>query len=73
MTLISHDPFGPTAVAHSAYYMYLKLLENIFKKASLNPISPNSDQHQISPCNIDAYSTLEVMRIKEMINQGEFS
>ena len=33
----------------------------------LNPLSPNSDQHQISPCNINAYSTPEVMRIKDMI------
>ena len=31
------------------------------------------DQHQISPCNINAYSTPEVMRIKDMITQGEFS
>ena len=29
-----------------------------------NPLSPNSDQDQISPCNIDAYSTPGVMRIK---------
>ena len=36
-------------------------------------ISPNSDQHQISPCNINVYSTPEVMRIKDMIIQGEFS
>ena len=35
-------------------------------------LSPNSDQHQISPCNINAYSTPEVMRIKDMITQGEF-
>ena len=32
----------------------------------------NSDQHQISPCNTNAYSTPEVMRIKDMIIQGEF-
>ena len=38
-----------------------------------NPLSPNSDQHQISPCNINAFSTPEVMRIKDMIIQGEFS
>ena len=36
----------------------------------LNPLSPNSDQHQISPCNINAYSTPKVMRIK--ITQGEY-
>ena len=36
----------------------------------LNPFSPNNDQHQISPCNINAYSTPEVMGIKDMITQG---
>ena len=40
---------------------------------AFNPLSPNSDQHQISPCNINAYSTPEAMRIKDMITQGEFS
>ena len=36
--------------------------------------SAKSDQHQISPCsNINAYSTSEVMRIKDMNTQGEFS
>ena len=44
---------------------------NLF--ALFNPLSPNSDQHQISPCNVNAYSTPEVMRIKDMIIQGEFS
>ena len=40
----------------------------------VNPLSPNTDQHQISPCNVNAYSTPEVMRIKDMITQmqGEF-
>ena len=41
--------------------------------ACFNPLSPNSDQHQISPCNMNAYSTPEVTRIKDMITQGEFS
>ena len=38
----------------------------------LNPLSPNFDQHQISSCITNAYSTCEVMRIKDMITQGEF-
>ena len=42
------------------------------EKISLS-LSPNSDQHQISPCNINAYSNSEVKRIKDMITQGEFS
>ena len=32
-----------------------------------------SDQHQISPYNINAYSIPEVVRIKDMITQGESS
>ena len=35
--------------------------------------SPNGNQHQISPRNINAYSVTEVMRIKDMITRGEFS
>ena len=34
---------------------------------------PDSDQYQISPCNINAYSIPEVMRIKDMITLGEFA
>ena len=36
-------------------------------------INPNSDQHQISPGNINAFLIPEVIRIKEIIIQGEFS
>ena len=32
----------------------------------IHPLSPNSDQHQISPCNTNAYSTPEVMKIKKL-------
>ena len=42
------------------------------RQATVIPLSPNSDQHQISPCNINAYSTPEVMRINDTITQGEF-
>ena len=31
------------------------------------------DQRQISLCNINAYSTPEITRNKDMITQGEFS
>ena len=34
-------------------------------------LSPSSDQHQISPYIINAYSTPGVMRIKNMITQDE--
>ena len=33
----------------------------------INPLSPNSDQHQISPFNINGYSIPEVRRNKDMI------
>ena len=41
--------------------------------AAFNPLSPNTDQLQISPRNFNAYSSPEVMRIKDLITQGEFS
>jgi len=31
------------------------------------PLSPNSDRHQISPCNINVQLSEQVSRIKEMI------
>ena len=34
----------------------------------MSALIPNSDQHQISPCNINAYSTPEVIRIKDKVN-----
>ena len=50
-----------------------------FKTSTLSPekllrasLRSNRDQHQISPGNTNAYSTPEVMRIKDMITQGEF-
>ena len=35
--------------------------------------SPNSDPHQISPCNINAYLIPQIMRIEDMITQDKFS
>ena len=39
----------------------------------INPLSPKSDQHQISPCNINALQNRVVMRITDMITQDEFA
>ena len=39
----------------------------------LNPLSPKSDQRQISPCNITALQSRVFMRIKDMITQNESS
>ena len=38
----------------------------------VNPLSPNSDQFQISPRNINALLSREVIGIKIMISQDEF-
>ena len=38
-----------------------------------NPLSPKSDQHQISPCNINALQHRVVMRITDMITQDVFA
>ena len=39
----------------------------------VNPLCSNSDQRQISLRNINASSVREVMRIKDIITQHEFS
>ena len=39
----------------------------------VNPFSPKSDQHQISPCNINTLQNRVVMRITDMITQDEFA
>ena len=39
----------------------------------LNPLSPKSDKHQISPYNISALLNRVVMRITDMITQDEFA
>ena len=55
------------AISHSEVQV-----ETIAILSFINPLSPNSDQHHISPCNINAYSTqAELMRIKDMITQGQ--
>ena len=38
-----------------------------------NPLSPKSDQHQFSPCNVYASQNSLVTRIKGLITQDEFS
>ena len=41
--------------------------------APFNPLSPKGDEHEISPCKINAYSIPKVMRIEDMVTQDEFS
>ena len=57
--------------SHSTKNHASTCLSSTWKKR-INPLRPNNDEYQISPCNINAYSTLEVMRIKGMIN-GDIS
>ena len=37
----------------------------------IHPLSPRSDQHQISPCNINALENRVVMRTEYMIGEDE--
>ena len=43
-------------------------LQYINERKNLNPLTPKSDQLQISPYNITPESNIKVIRIKEMIN-----
>ena len=40
---------------------------------SVNPISPNGDQHQFSPNNIHRLSSATSMRINQMITKRKIS
>ena len=43
-----------------------------FKKHEINPLRPNNDLSQTSPCNIKGLSVREVLRIENMITQMKF-
>ena len=52
----------------SAYYK-VNFIEKVkVCSFTINPLTPKSDQHLISPYNITLESHIKVMRIKEMIN-----
>ena len=42
-------------------------------ETSLNPLSPSSDQHLISPHNIIVSSNIQVTRMNEMITKDGMS
>ena len=50
-----------------------RLIWSFLNSIGLNPLSPKSDQHQVSPCNINALLNRVDMRITDMITQDEFA
>ena len=48
-----------------------RFLSMLCSVLALNPLSPNSDKHLISPYNIPTWSKVQVMRIEEMITKHE--
>ena len=42
-----------------------------YTKSKLNPLNPKSDQHEISPYNINALENIVVVRIEYMIREDE--
>ena len=42
-------------------------------KQVINPWSPNSDKHLISPYNITTWTNIQIMRIKGMITNDQLS
>ena len=53
-------------VAESAFGLTTASVQDI------NPLRPNNDLSQTSPCNIKGLSVSEVMRIENMITQMKF-
>ena len=48
----------------SGYHIQNQLAGTYKSPDSLNPLSPKSDQHEISPYNINALENIVVMRIE---------
>ena len=70
-TEASLDPkYASTLYIHGRFkvVVQLTLYQFCFEPVHFNPLGPNSDQHQISPCYISVYSTPQVMRIKDNYN-----
>ena len=53
--------------------MTLSSIELIFDFSVMNLLTPLNDQERISPYNISAISSRQVMRIKSSINKGIIS
>ena len=50
-----------------------KILQCNRDEEHINPVSPNSDQHQFSPNNIHRLSSATSMRINQMITKRKIS
>ena len=68
-----HPRWHKRPLVHGVRLVPGRLYYFTIKSREINPLSPNSDQHQISPGKINVYSIPEVMRIKDTITQDEFS
>ena len=55
------------------FFMTLSSIELIFDFSVMNLLAPLNDQERISPYNISAISSRQVMRIKSSINKGIIS
>ena len=51
----------------------IKFVTQLLSATAINPLSPNSDQHQFSPNNIHRLSSATSMRINQMITKRKIS
>ena len=54
-------------------FVLIKVFVSLKQHNLLNPLSPNSDQHQFSPNNIHRLSSATSMRINRMITKRKIS
>ena len=55
------------------HFALIKVVVLVKQHNLLNPLSPNSDQHQFSPNNIHRLSSATSMRINQIITKREIS
>ena len=81
----AHNHITPAVVAMDSCFILVRThqhsiastvsltIRNVANLKNFNPLSPKSDQHQISPCSIKTFQNRVVTRITDMITQDEFA
>ena len=66
------EPFSSNLISGMLYFLCLSMGDKLLFMGienRINPLRPNNDLSQTSPCNIKGLSVSEVMRIDNMITQ----
>ena len=67
------EPVVKAAVENGCHHLDISGEPEVSHKLIIGPLSPNSDQHLISPHNITDSSNIQITRMNEMTTKDEMS